>query len=131
MPGQPDFRQSLLIKELKRRITTETDGALLDVLLAVLVLLPLDLGELVREGVPLDAALGGAAVVVADGAALLDDAQVVVVASGPSRLKEERVHDAALEKDRREINVRPLGLLKFQPHFVGRQQFCWKMSRFV
>ena len=125
MPGQPDFRQSLLIKELKRRITTETDGALLDVLLAVLVLLPLDLGELVREGVPLDAALGGAAVVVADGAALLDDAQVVVVASGPSRLKEERVHDATLEKDKREINVRrPLGLLKFQPHFVGRQQFC-------
>ena len=101
MPGQPDFRQSLLIKELKRRITTETDGALLDVLLAVLVLLPLDLGELVREGVPLDAALGGAAVVVADGAALLDDAEVVVVASGPSRLKEERVHDAALEKDKR------------------------------
>jgi hypothetical protein len=39
---------------------------------------------------------GRAAVVVADRAALLDDAQVVVVAAGPRRLQQEGVHDAAL-----------------------------------
>ena len=78
-------------------ITTEADGALLHIFFSVLVLFPLDLGELVRERVPLDAVLGRAAVVVPDGATLLDDAQVVVVTSGPSGLKKERVHDTALE----------------------------------
>ena len=63
-------------------VTAETDGTLLNILLLpILVLLPLDLGELVGEGVALDAALGGAAVVLGNCPALFDDAQVVVVSA--------------------------------------------------
>ena len=56
-------------------VTAKTDGTLLNILLLpILVLLPLDLGELVGEGVALDAALGGAAVVLGNSPALFDDA---------------------------------------------------------
>ncbi len=86
------------IKITKQKLTAQADGTLFDILLlSVVVLLPLNLGELVREGVSLDAALRRAAIVLGHGPALLDDAQVVVVTTGTRGLKQERVHHAALD----------------------------------
>ncbi len=86
------------IKITKQKLTAQADGTLFDILFfSVVILLPLNLGELVREGVSLDAALRRAAIVLGHGPALLDDAQVVVVTTGTRGLKQERVHHAALD----------------------------------
>jgi hypothetical protein len=81
-------RVKSVLEITRGKLTAQADGTLFDILFfSVVVLLPLNLGELVREGVSLDAALRRAAIVLGHGPALLDDAQVVVVTTGTRGLK--------------------------------------------